>query len=296
MKHLLQLCMLSAILAFTGCAAFDFVNPSSVQDTLPFSDQAVMVQTDTACVRSAVTVGLTKVDPVKWNGWQGTCPGADIDEAVTRSYIDRSGAFSKRFSLRDLKATKYSLVASGIAACQGLKRDDLLFVSISSHGGETPNTTPGEPEKNDQFICLADGPLLDDTVGQLLDEAYRRVPGLRIVLWLDMCNSATMARSFRAGKQRKPHDYAAAYAKRIAGRRAVFDGGLLVVSGCPDGMSSFGDAVVGGQLTHAGFTVVKPNGLLYGGWFNAVKKAMPSYQVPQLSIAGKDFSGMEAMR
>lgn len=298
MKQLLQLCMLSAILAFTGCAAFDFVNPSSVQDTLPFSDQAVMVQTDTACVRSAVTVGLTKVDPAKWDGWQGVCPGADIDEAVTRSYIDRSGAYTMRFSLRDLKATKYSLVASCITACQGLKSNDLLFVSISSHGGEAPNSTPGEAEENDQYICLADGPLLDDTVGQLIDQAKKRVPGIRLALWLDMCNSGTMSRDRKkAVRPRKPHDYAAGYAKRIRGRRDVPDGsGVLIISGCADGMSSYGDQFNGGTLTHAGFSVAGPNGLTYIGWFNAIKPKMPSYQIPQFSMFGRDFSGMEAMR
>lgn len=282
---------IAAIIAGLGCSA---LNLGSVQETLPFSDQAVMVQTDLACERSAVTVGLTKVDPSKWNGWQGVCPGADLDESVTRTYIDKSGAFTRRFSLRDLKATKYSLVASCIAACQGLKRGDLLFVSISSHGGENPNTTPGEAEANDQFIALADGPLLDDTVGQLLDEAYKRVPGLRVVLWLDMCNSGTMTRSM--SKNRRPHNYASNYAERVKGRRDVFDGGLIVISGCADGKSSYGDQFDGGELTHAGFTLIGPAGLTYTGWFSAIKPKMPSYQVPQFATMGLDFSGMEAMR
>lgn len=275
-----------------GCETGSTVSLPEVPAALTDGSVAYMVQTVGGCRRAAVTVGLTKVDPAKWGGWDGDCPGADLDEARIRNYVDRSGAFSKRVSLRDLGATKYSLVSACVFAAQGLKRGDLLFVSISGHGGEAANSTPGEAEANDQYACLADGPLYDDTIWLLLTQAWTAVPGLRVALYVDTCNSRTMFRGV-------PHDYAAGVQARMKTSRSrgdALDGGLLVISGCDDGKSSYGDAVDGGILTYAGFAQALPDGKTWATWFKALSKVMPATQRPFMSEAGTSFKTSEAMR
>ena len=42
------------------------------------------------------------------------------------------------------------------------------------------NADGDQGEKYDQYLCLADGPLKDDIIWQLLTKAWSDVPGLRI--------------------------------------------------------------------------------------------------------------------
>lgn len=287
-------------LCIVGCKTQD---PEQLLIDAAPKPAAVMVreQTNTRCARAAVTFGLTKVDPAKWRGWDGACPGADVDEAAVREYVDHCGAFGKRVRVADLGATKYGVTAAAIFAAQGLKAGDLLFISGSCHGGEKDNADPEEAEWKDQYVCLADGPLTDDVIWQLLCQATKDIPGLRIVLWLDMCNSRTMWR----GGPRKPHDYADGVRKRMAAaarsradgyRAEQFNGSLLVISGCDDGKSSYGDAAGGGTLTRCGFRDGHPAGKTWREWFEDTKGRMPEWQVPYLSEAGPSFADMPAMR
>lgn len=284
--------MLLIALSFCGCLLTSDQDALSLAQTslqMESARIATCVQTDTRCTRTAVTAGLTKVIPSAWNGWGGACPGCDLDEARVRSYVDGSLAFGKRIRANDLQVTKYGLVAAALNAAQGLQRGDLLFISVSGHGGETDNADGDQGEKYDQYLCLADGPLKDDIIWQLLTKALSDVPGLRICLFFDTCNSRTMYRGV-------PYDYAGAVRSRMATARAVIDGGLIVISGCDDGKSSFGDAVTGGALTYAAFAKAPPKGNTWDSWFAAIAKAMPKNQKPFMSKAGVDFGGMEAMR
>ena len=288
-----KLMVMAALAVCAGCAVLAPVPLTLDQAELDLAASperiGVFQQSDTRCQRAAVTTGLTVLIPSAWNGWGGACPGCDLDEARTRVYIDTSGAYGKRIRITDKAVTKYALIAACINAAQGLKRGDLLFVSVSGHGGEADNTDGDNGEKADQYLCLADGPLRDDIIWQMLTQAWKDVPGLRIALWFDTCNSRTMYRGI-------PYDYAKAVRSRMSSARNVIDGGLIVISGCGDGQSSYGDAVNGGALTYAGFAKAPPAGKTWDAWFTSIEAAMPRNQKPYISKAGLDFGGMEAMR
>ena len=249
--------------------------------------------------RRAVVCGLSCVNPSKWNGWTGDCPGTLLDQSRKRKQLEGLN-YDKVLSLTNAEATIYGVTSAAIYAADGLKPDDMLFVFVSGHGGQNPDANGDESDGKDEFVCLYDGALLDDTIWKLLC----KVPaGVRVVLEFDTCESRTMyrgvgtAKVVRSGK--RPHDYAKAVGVRKQSRTAgdgYFKGRLLVVSGCNDGASSYGSDS-GGNLTTCDIKAFASNAdASYSAWFATLKRMMPKSQVPYLSEVGESFADYPAMR
>lgn len=249
--------------------------------------------------RRAVVCGLSCVDPSKWNGWTGDCPGTLLDQSRKCKQLEGLN-YNKVLSLTNAEATIYGVTSAAIYAADGLKPDDMLFVFVSGHGGQNPDANGDESDGKDEFVCLYDGALLDDTIWKLLC----KVPaGVRVVLEFDTCESRTMyrgvgtAKVVRSGK--RPHDYAKAVGVRKQSRTAgdgYFKGRLLVVSGCNDGASSYGSDS-GGNLTTCDIKAFASNAdASYSAWFATLKRMMPKSQVPYLSEVGESFADYPAMR
>ena len=76
-------------------------------------------------------------------------------------------------------------------AARKLKAGDLFFLSYSGHGGQVPDVSGDEPDKQDETWCLHDGQLIDD---ELYLELSRFQKGVRILVLSDSCHSGTVTR------------------------------------------------------------------------------------------------------
>jgi hypothetical protein len=221
---------------------------------------------------AAVICGLTKVDPKKYGGWNGDCPGCDVD-AQAFAIACRSEGVPYELLL-NAQASYIGIVASAKRAVATLGDGDLLILYISGHGGQQADTSGDEKDNLDETLCLWDGQLSDDAVWQLLAQVPK---GVRIWMVTDTCNSGT---NYRA-----PHSY----------RARLADGPMLLHwGGCADGKSSFGSAQ-GGTFTTALVDSYK-TGQSYAAWFASAKRRMPFTQRPTCETVAVDFTALPAFR
>lgn len=243
---------------------------------------------------AAVCVGLTQVDPKMYGGWDGECPGCDLD-CRRMSDLCRSLGYSSVVTLTNSEATAYRVIAQFVAAAASLKPAadrgwrPLLFVAYSGHGGQVPDVSGDEADKLDETICLWDGRLIDD----LLYAALCKVPaGVRVVFFADSCNSASVYKTRYAQRFER-------YLKARASRVNEMECELLMLSGCADGKSSIGTSD-GGLWSNAWLASWQA-----GTWAEAAeaaKKLMPRDQTPVVTYVGgcdpvdPKLPDMEAMR
>lgn len=227
---------------------------------------------------AAVVVGLTRVDPSRYGGWSGACPGCDVDAQAFAVACQSEGVPSEL--LLDAAATWPAVLDAVRRAAARLSPGGLLIAYVSGHGGQVASAEPSETDGRSETLCLYDGPLVDDKVWELLLAARAR--GVRVWMITDTCNSGS---NYRA-----PHDYAAALRPRLA----PGDPQLLHWGGCADGKSSFGTSQ-GGTFTTALVDTYKP-GQTYAAWFAAIARRMPFNQRPTCEYTGPDFRFLPAFR
>jgi hypothetical protein len=221
---------------------------------------------------AAVVCGLTAVDPARYGGWRGACPGADVDAAVFADLCRQEGAASVAV-LSGARATADGVASAARGAAAGLGDGGLLVLYFSGHGGQAPDPSdPSEADGRSETLCLWDGPLTDNAVWSLLSQ----IPaGVRVWMITDSCHSGT---NYRA-----PRPYAPGIRARGAGR--VPD--LLHWGGCADGQFSYGTSQ-GGTFTTALVDAYAP-GRSYADWFAAAARLMPASQRPTCESTGRDF-------
>lgn len=229
---------------------------------------------------TAVVVSLTKVNPNAYGGWDGDCPGCDIDGARVAQKCREFG-YSSVVTLTNQQATSFRFLAQCSLAALALKpladkgEKPLLLIYVSGHGGQVPNLTGTEADGQDETLCLWDGQLVDD----LLWQALLKVPkGVRVAFITDTCNSGT---NYKAPKSYM-REFRARASRKAQGE-VVCD--FLHIGGCADGMSSYGSAQKGGELTYALFEASGgPQGKTWKEWFYSAKEKMPRNQVPVFEI------------
>lgn len=222
------------------------------------------VTNDTSVCR-ALIVGLTRLTPKYWQGWDGDCPGADIDiMAIEMIAMDRKAEY---VVLANEQATRKAIISAFRKLATGLSTGDCLVVYYSGHGGQAPDQNWDESDGQDEYLCPTDGPLLDDTLADLWQEVD---PGVLIVFVSDSCNSETQFRS--RGQVLAPSV------------PRSYRGKLIMFAGCADGKSSFGGPD-GGKMTLALDRNLLP-GMGWKALFAATIKSMPPYQLPKWSEYG----------
>lgn len=272
--------------AATAQATVDAWNATQAAFGQIGNTQAVVTESDAACETgacseakavpakrsAAVICGLTAVDPVKYGGWKGECPGCDVDAQAFAIACQSEGVPYEL--LLNRQANYIGIVASAKRACATLSAGDLLVLYISGHGGQVADTTGDEDDGKDETLCLWDGQLSDDALWQLLAQVPK---GVRVWMITDTCNSGT---NYRA-----PHRY----------RARIADGPtLLHWGGCADGKSSFGSAQ-GGTFTTALVDSYR-TGQSYADWFVSAKRRMPFTQRPTCEFTGSDFQFLPSFR
>lgn len=248
--------------------------------------------------KAAVVAGLTRVSPAHYGGWDGACPGSDIDARNMAALLEREGF--RVATLTNSEATSYRFVKACVsggellrpAAAAGLR--PLLVVYYSGHGGQVTDLDGDEGGGKDSTLCLWDGQMTDD----LMWAALTRIPaGVRVAFVADCCNSGSVYRG--------PHDFVSILRarNRKSGARDVIECSLMMFSGCPDGQSSYGNAKLGGEFTSRLIrtfiertSVLSAPALTWRQWFDYVAATMPRNQTPVFTELGRSFSEMEALK
>jgi hypothetical protein len=135
-------------------------------------------------------LGLDSVDAAHYGGWEGELTACERD-AKDMAALARSRKMQSTVLLTK-RATRNATLAALRAAARKLRSGDLFFLSYSGHGGQVPDVTGEEPDKQDETWCLYDGELIDD---ELYLELSRFPAGVRILVLSDSCHSGTVTRA-----------------------------------------------------------------------------------------------------
>ena len=135
-------------------------------------------------------LGLNLVDPAHYGGWSGELAACEFD-ANDMAAIARSQGM-KPTVLLTKKATRAAVLRALTDAARTLKAGDLFFLSFSGHGGQVPDASGEEADKQDETWCLYDAQLIDD---ELYFALSRFAAGVRILVLSDSCHSGTVTRA-----------------------------------------------------------------------------------------------------
>ncbi len=154
-----------------------------------------MARTKTPTRRSApkglsLHLGLNLVDPAHYGGWSGELAACEFD-AADMAAIARSRGM-KPTVLPTKKATRAAVLRALGDAARTLQAGDLFFLSYSGHGGQVPDASGEEADKQDETWCLYDAQLIDD---ELYAALSRFAAGVRILVLSDSCHSGTVTRA-----------------------------------------------------------------------------------------------------
>jgi metacaspase-1 len=135
-------------------------------------------------------IGLNSVNPKHYGGWSGPLAACEFDandmEAIARS----QGMTPKKLLTK--AGTRKAVLAGLRAAAKALKKGDLFFLTYSGHGGQVPDASGDEDDKQDETWCLYDAQLIDD---ELYFELSKFAAGVRILVLSDSCHSGTVTRA-----------------------------------------------------------------------------------------------------
>jgi hypothetical protein len=141
----------------------------------------------------ALAIGLNRVDPAHYGGWDGQLWGCEPDAKDMRKIAADQGFQST--TLLTEQATRRQVLDKLADLAGKLKSGDLLVVSYSGHGGQVPDTNGDESDGLDETWCLYDGQLIDD---ELYGAWKQFKEGVRILVFCDSCHSGTAIKVTRA--------------------------------------------------------------------------------------------------
>lgn len=235
--------------------------------------------------RLAICLGLTRVDPAAYDGWDGACPGCDRDAARFARACHDAG-FDGVQVLINQAATARRIEAAFDGMRSDLGLGDLLVLYNSGHGGQQPDENGDELDGRDETLCWWDGEVVDDALGRCFATIR---PGVRTLLVTDTCNSGTPYRGM-AVKRSMPVDLTMGASQKLRGA-------LLHFGGCADGRKAYGTDQ-GGVFTNALLAAMgwAKRPLTYQEWFERAQKRMKKRQVPVLAEwGGPSFLKREAL-
>jgi hypothetical protein len=199
----------------------------------------------------ALGVGLNRVDPGHYAGWDGELGGSENDAVDMMSFAQRNGFTTKL--LRSQEATRNGVIRSIAEAADRLNAGDVFFFFYSGHGGRLPDLNGDEPNPfaerpggtpaeqpptappvgenwptdfatpKDATYCLYDAMLIDDEFFDLLCKFKR---GVRVVVMTDCCHSQSLYRFEREGAGPEPPMPAAVRNLRLGNSRSANFGAL----------------------------------------------------------------------
>ena len=138
----------------------------------------------------AIHIGLNKVDPTCYGGWNGALKGC-INDARSMEGISSGLGYSVT-TLLDEDATAQAVLDAITGSADSLSAGDMFVLTYSGHGGQVQDTGGDEPDAQDETWVCYDRMVLDDELYQ----AFQAIPeGVRIFMLSDSCHSGTVARA-----------------------------------------------------------------------------------------------------
>jgi hypothetical protein len=143
----------------------------------------------------SIHIGLNRVDPARYGGWDGPLASCEADMHVMGGICAAQG-----FEIANLPTGEATWDRVGGAirdAAARLRAGDTFVLTYAGHGGAYEDQGGDEADGQDETWCLFDGQVLDDELHELW---HLFAPGVRVVVVSDSCHSATVARKIaRAG-------------------------------------------------------------------------------------------------
>jgi hypothetical protein len=273
----------------------------------------------------SLNIGLNRVDPNGYNGWDGQLAGCENDARDMQSIADAQG-FTTTLMLTD-EATSAAVIEAIGRAAQDLAAGDTFLLTYSGHGGQVPDANGDEDDGQDETWVLYDRMLVDDELYQLWSQFSA---GVRIFMLSDSCHSGTVARNrayqqllstatgagqYRTTRSAPPkmraipaetaqqvynaHRDLYRTAQWISGKgdRSSVNACILLISGCQDNqLSADGD---GNGLFTGTLKEVWDGGSFQGSYYafyQQIADKMPPSQSPNYYTAGQSDSAFEAER
>ncbi|MEV5973414.1 caspase family protein [Streptomyces sp. NPDC051921] len=247
-------------------------------------------------------VGLNRVDPDRYGGWDGTLVACEND-ARDMARLARAAGFSDTVLLTE-EGTVDRITAELRAAAERLAAGDILLFTYSGHGGQVPNVTgdDNEPDRRDETLVFYDRQFLDDELHQ---EFLRFDSGVRIFDLADCCHSGTnielpgapavSGRFVPEPKQielyEQDRDFYDDLQRSLAKAATPSGNGhgppVILVSACQDNQVA-ADGDVNGAFTGA-LLGVWNNGVFQGDYrtfHRAIQRELPPSQSPNLYTTG----------
>lgn len=147
----------------------------------------------------SIHIGVDRVDPEHYSGWDGKLVACEKD-AQAMAKVAKAQGIRKRRLLLTGEATAANVTQALAEAAAKLKSGDLLFLTFSGHGDQTPDWDFEEEDDLDETWLLYDRQLVDDELYKLW-RAFQ--PGVRILVLSDSCHSGTATREAPPPARRK---------------------------------------------------------------------------------------------
>ena len=249
----------------------------------------------------SVHIGLNRVDPDQYEGWDGQLAACEAD-AKDMEALAKAQGFKSRSLLLTKAATAGAVTAAISARQRRSSRATSSFSPTRATAGRCRTPTATRKDRMDETWVCYDRQLVDD---ELYDLWGKFKAGVRILVLSDSCHSGTVLReipAFVSGgpriramptavarKVQKAH--AALYRKiqdeHPAAESAVVKASVLLVSGCMDNQTSM-DGARNGLFTGT-LKKVWSNGTFKGNYRklrDMIVAKMPPDQTPNYYFVG----------
>lgn len=252
----------------------------------------------------SIHIGLNRVDPNAYNGWDGALSSCENDADFMQIVAHQAGFSSS--TMKTAAATKVAVRNAILAEAALMDAGDTLMVSYAGHGGQVSDPSGEEPDWADETWCLYDGAIIDDQLDALWCQ-FR--PGVRVIVVSDSCHSGSVTRAqFFSGDahpkpictglygRAMPPDVALAYYRA---NQAEFDAiprnqnlpidcAVLLLAACADEQEARG-SIQNGKFT-AAIRQLWANGAVAPGYANLIARANIAIndpnQTPQIYTNG----------
>jgi len=237
-----------------GCASV----PDNTQPITP-----VIVTRSNKCV--AICVGVE-------NGQAGYCAGAKKDAVDCYEYLTKRDFAGTLLVDADATWEKSENAVLDIADKHDLKRDDLLALTISSHGSQTPDLNNDEDDGMDEVIHFYDQGVVDDAIKLMFVKLAQKHPGIRVWILADTCHSEGNFRRYvrKAQSVVTFGHYGKRRGKPMFTKQEIemLDIQIMEFAGCRENAYSLG-SVSGGNLTQT--QLAEPTaGKSWKTWFDGM--------------------------
>lgn len=270
---------LIGLLFVSGCAS------TSSKPSADLNDYTGPAPAMTGTVeRAAVCIGVLSAKAFEYGTAPLMCPGADVDASIARNWAAAYGV-SNAVTLLSQQAYREGVKRAILAATKGFGPEDMLFLSLSGHGGYVRDSNHDEESGYDSTWCLYDGTWVDDGVWTFI----QTIPPCRIFFVTDTCHAEGSWRQYVPfWDTSKPIDMDA---------RGQWAGSIVQFAACRESESSLGNRM-GGQWMCAlddALTFSTSKDLTYQQWFDLAKPSVEGH-TPTISTYGPHAAEMLGMK